>query len=133
MSAKWGKADIAPQRLMSANYLKRAHGGTTMRAIVILSITLIGLALVLKNCAGDYYGVPFYCNDAYETGMADGSFDGKKKGREEGREEGRKEGRREGREEGEREGRRAGREEVCRSIENLSRELRRRLSAEGIC
>jgi hypothetical protein len=79
MSAKWGKADIAPQRLMSANYLKRAHGGTTMRAIVILSITLIGLALVLKNCAGDYYGVPLYCNDAYETGMADGSFDGKRK------------------------------------------------------
>ena len=132
MSAKWGKADIAPQRLMSANYLERARRHHHAR-IVILSITLIGLALVLKNCAGDYYGVPLYCNDAYETGMADGSFDGKKKGREEGREEGRKEGRREGREEGEREGRRAGREEVCRSIENLSRELRRRLSAEGIC
>ena len=78
MSAKWGKADIAPQRLMSANYLERARRHHHAR-IVILSITLIGLALVLKNCAGDYYGVPFYCNDAYETGMADGSFDGKRK------------------------------------------------------
>ena len=108
---------------------------------IISASIFMGLALLLVACEGDYVGVPSYCNDAYESGLADGYYDGRKKGRDEGRaagfDEGRDEGFDKGRDEGRTagfdEGRQMGRQEVCLAIGKFNSDLRSQLSALRIC
>ncbi len=60
-------------------------GGATPRAAPVL--ILIALAVFLSACEGDYYGVPYYCDEYYEAAQIEGYWYGREEGMKEGQQE----------------------------------------------